>query len=68
LVQAWFKLETAQIIEFVAFVVLIRYAYVVHPFVKKPETSHHSEEKKERWEELNNIIVGNNLNDSAALS
>lgn len=35
---------------------LIRYADAL-PVVKKPKTSHHSEERKKRWEELNPILI-----------
>ena len=36
---------------------LIRYADAILPIVKKPKTSHHSEERKKRWEELNPILI-----------
>jgi hypothetical protein len=36
---------------------LIRYADAVLPIVKKPKTSHRSEERKKRWEELNPILI-----------
>ena len=35
---------------------LIRYADAL-PVIKKPKTSHHSEERKRRWEELNPILI-----------
>ena len=35
---------------------LIRYADAL-PVIKKPKTSHHSEEKRKRWEELNAILI-----------
>ena len=35
---------------------LIRYADAL-PVIKKPKTSHHSEERKKRWEELNPILI-----------
>jgi len=36
---------------------LIRYADALLPLTKKPKTSHHSEERKKRWEELNPILI-----------
>jgi hypothetical protein len=36
---------------------LIRYAEAVLPVIKKPKTSHPSEERKKRWEELNPILM-----------
>jgi hypothetical protein len=36
---------------------LIRYADDALPVVKKPKTSHHSEERKKRWDELNAILI-----------
>ncbi|KAK6094119.1 hypothetical protein MT418_005931 [Batrachochytrium dendrobatidis] len=36
---------------------LIRYADALLPVIKKPKTSHHSEERKKRWEELNPILI-----------
>ena len=36
---------------------LIRYADALLPLTKKTKTSHHSEERKKRWEELNPILI-----------
>ncbi|KAJ2988338.1 hypothetical protein HDV02_005636 [Globomyces sp. JEL0801] len=36
---------------------LIRYADALLPHTKKTKTSHHSEERKKRWEELNPILI-----------
>jgi hypothetical protein len=44
---------------------LFRYADAVLPIVKKPKTSHHSEERKKRWEELNPILIQAEINAAA---
>ena len=36
---------------------LIRYADALLPLTKKTKTSHHSEERKKRWEDLNPILI-----------
>jgi hypothetical protein len=36
---------------------LIKYADALLPAINKPKTSHHSEERKKRWEELNPILI-----------
>ena len=36
---------------------LIRYADALLPIIKKPKTSHHSEERRARWKELNAILI-----------
>ncbi|KAJ2986652.1 hypothetical protein HDV02_006622, partial [Globomyces sp. JEL0801] len=46
---------------------LIRYSDAVLPIFKKPKTSHHSEERKKRWEELNPILIQAEI-DAAAKS
>ena len=46
---------------------LLRYADAVLPVIKKTKTSHHSEERKKRWEELNPILIQAEI-DAAAKS
>lgn len=46
---------------------LIRYVDALVPVIKKPKTSHHSEERRKRWEDLNPILIQAEI-DAAARS
>ena len=45
---------------------LIRYADAL-PIIKKPKTSHHSVERRKRWDELNPILIQAEINNVCLL-